>query len=173
MQSNHLILCRPLLLLPSIFPRSGESLDTCILASLSSINFFYSRKTSRCCLDSPFLVLGFPGDSDSKKPEGNAGDLGSFSGFQRSPGEGNGNPLQYFSLENSMDIGAWRTTYRGVAKLEMTERLNSLFWSCSLEIIFRQKTVAILGLTSFAPLFSGITVLLLPVIQCLKAVVES
>ena len=171
MQSNHLILCCPLLFLPSIFPRSGESLDTCNLASLSSITCFYSRKTSRCCLDSPFLVLGFPGDSDSKKPEGNAGDLGSFSGFQRSPGEGN--PLQYSCLENSMDIGAWQTTVHGVAKLEMTERLISFFWSCSLEIIFRQKTVAILGLTSFAPLFSGTMVLLLPVIRCLKAVVES
>ena len=108
-----------------------------------------------------------------KNPPANAGDMASIPGLGRSPGAGSGNPLQYFSLENSMDIGAWRTTDRGVAKLEMTERLNSLFWSCSLEIIFRQKTVAILGLTSFAPLFSGITVLLLPVIQCLKAVVES
>ena len=173
MQSNHLILCRPLLFLPSIFPRSGESLDTCNLASLSSITCFYSRKTSRCCLDSPFLVLGFPGDSDSKKPEGNAGDLGSFSGSGRSLGEGNGNLLQHSCLENSMDRETWLATVHGVAKLEMTERLISFFWSCSLEIIFRQKTVAILGLTSFAPLFSGTTVLLLPVIRCLKTVVES
>ena len=37
----------------------------------------------------------------------NAGDLGSISGLGRSPGEGNGNPLQYSCLENAMDGGAW------------------------------------------------------------------
>jgi len=45
--------------------------------------------------------LGFPGGSDGKPSAWNAGDLGSI------PGEGNGNPLQYSSLENSMDGGAW------------------------------------------------------------------
>ena len=46
----------------------------------------------------------FPGSSDGKESACNAGDLGSFSGSGRSPGEGNGNPLQYSCLENSMDI---------------------------------------------------------------------
>ena len=46
----------------------------------------------------------------------NAGDLGSIPGSGRSPGEGNGNPLQYSCLENSMDGGAWWTTVHGVAK---------------------------------------------------------
>ena len=50
---------------------------------------------------------GFPGGSDSMASACNAGDLGSIPGWGRSPGEGNGNPLQYSCLENSMDRGAW------------------------------------------------------------------
>ena len=46
----------------------------------------------------------------------NAGDPGSIPGSGRSPGEGNGNPLQYACLENSMDGGAWWATVHGVAK---------------------------------------------------------
>ena len=45
-----------------------------------------------------------------------AGDLGSIPGSGRSPGEGNGNPLQYSCLENSMDRGSWQATVYGVAK---------------------------------------------------------
>ena len=46
----------------------------------------------------------------------NAGDLGLIPGLERSPGEGNGNPLQYSWLENSMDRGAWRATVHGVTE---------------------------------------------------------
>ena len=53
------------------------------------------------------LSWGFPGGSDSKASAGNTGDPGSIPGLGRSPGEGNGNPLQYSCLENSMDWGAW------------------------------------------------------------------
>ena len=49
----------------------------------------------------------FPGGSDSKASAYNVGDLGSIPGSGRSPGEGNGNPLQYSCLENPMDGGAW------------------------------------------------------------------
>ena len=45
-----------------------------------------------------------------------SGDTGSIPGLGRSPGEGNGNPLQYSCLENPTDRGAWRTTLHGVAK---------------------------------------------------------
>ena len=45
-----------------------------------------------------------------------AGDTGLIPGLGRSPGEGNGNPLQHLCLENSIDRGAWRTTVYGVAK---------------------------------------------------------
>ena len=48
-----------------------------------------------------------------------AGDLGSIPGSGRSPGEGNGNPLQYSCLENPMDRGAWWATVHGVAELDM------------------------------------------------------
>ena len=47
--------------------------------------------------------LGFPGGSDSKVSACSVGDLGSIPGLGKSPGEGNGNPLQYSCLENSMD----------------------------------------------------------------------
>ena len=50
--------------------------------------------------------MGFPGGSDGKASAHNAGDLGSIPGSGRSPGEGNGNPLQHSYLENTMDRGA-------------------------------------------------------------------
>ena len=53
------------------------------------------------------LLRGFPGGSDGKESACSAGDPGSIPGLGRSPGEGNGNPLQYSCLENSMDKGAW------------------------------------------------------------------
>ena len=49
----------------------------------------------------------FPGGSDGKESAYNAGHPGSVPGLGRSPGEGNGNPLQYCCLENPMDRGAW------------------------------------------------------------------
>ena len=51
--------------------------------------------------------LDFPGGSDGKASVYNVGDLGSIPGSGRSPGEGNGDPLQYSCLENPMDGGAW------------------------------------------------------------------
>ena len=56
------------------------------------------------------------GGSDGKESTCNAGDLGSISGSGRSPGEGNGNPLQYSCLENPMDKGAWWAIVPGVTK---------------------------------------------------------
>ena len=58
----------------------------------------------------------FPGGSDGKVSVYNVGDPGSIPGSGRSPGEGNGNPLQYSCLENSMDRGSWQATVHGVAK---------------------------------------------------------
>ena len=56
---------------------------------------------------SVFLNSGFPGGSEVKASACNAGDPGLIPGSGRSPGEGNGNPLQYSCLENPMDGGAW------------------------------------------------------------------
>ena len=58
----------------------------------------------------------FPGGSDGKASAYSAGDPGLIPGSGRSPGEGNGNPLQYSCLENPMDGGAWLVTVHGVAK---------------------------------------------------------
>ena len=64
------------------------------------------------------LIFGFPGGSDGKASAHNAGDLGSIPGSGRSPGEGNGNPLQHSYLENTMDRGAcWATGHGGHKKV--------------------------------------------------------
>ena len=59
---------------------------------------------------------GFPGGSDGKESACNVRDPGLIPGLGRSPGEGNGSPLQYSCLENSMDRGAWQATVHGAAK---------------------------------------------------------
>ena len=74
------------------------------------------RKNTSC------MILGFSGGSEVKASACNVGDLGSILGSGRSPGEGNGNTLQYSCLENPMDRGAWWAIVHGVAKeLDTTE----------------------------------------------------
>ena len=75
----------------------------------------------------PFLCKGFPGSSDSKESACNAGDPSLISGSGRSPGEGNGYPLLYSDLENSMDRGAWQATVYGLAESDRTERFSLHF----------------------------------------------
>ena len=66
-------------------------------------------------------IKGFPGGSAGKNPSANIGDMGSIPDPGRSPGEGNGNPLQYSCLGNPMDRGAWWATAHGVTKeMDMT-----------------------------------------------------
>ena len=67
-------------------------------------------------------VVGFPGGSDGKESACNAGDPGSILGLGRLPGEGNGYPLLYSCLENSIDRGAWWVTVHGVTELDKTEQ---------------------------------------------------
>ena len=62
------------------------------------------------------LTASKPFSSDGKASACNAGDLGSIPGSGGSPGEGNGNPLQYSCLENPMDGGTWGATVHRVAK---------------------------------------------------------
>ena len=60
--------------------------------------------------------MGYPGGSEIQNLPSNAGDVGLIPGSGRSPGEGNGNPLQYSGLENPMNRGPWQATVHGVAK---------------------------------------------------------
>ena len=76
-----------------------------------------------------------------KNPTAVWGDLGSVPGLGRSPGEGNGYPLQYTVLENSMDRGAWQATVHGGHKeLDMTERLTLFHLSLLLFHIKKKNT---------------------------------
>ena len=68
-----------------------------------------------------YVLNDFPDGSVVKNPPANAGGVGSISGSGRSPGEGNGNPLQYSSLENPMDGGAWQATAHGVTESDTTK----------------------------------------------------
>ena len=61
--------------------------------------------------------MGYPCSSVGKESACNAGDPGLIPGSGRSPGEGNGNPLQYSCLENPMDRGAWQATVHGVTRV--------------------------------------------------------
>ena len=67
-------------------------------------------------MDQLEIIVGFPGGSDDEESACSAGDLGSITGLGRSPGEGNGHPIQYLCLENSMDRGAWWAVVHGDAK---------------------------------------------------------
>ena len=68
---------------------------------------------------------GFPGGSVVDSLPANAEDAGSIPGSGRYPGEGNGNPLQYSCLENTMGRGAWKATVNGVTKSQTLLRDNS------------------------------------------------
>ena len=63
-------------------------------------------------------IYGLPSGSVVKNPPANAEDTGLVPGLGRSPGEGNGNPLQYSCLGNFMDRGTWQATVHGVAKTQ-------------------------------------------------------
>ena len=72
----------------------------------------------------------FPGGSDSKASVYNVGDPGSIPGSGRSAGEGNGNPFQYYCLENPVDRGAWQATVHGGRKESDTSERRSCKFLC-------------------------------------------
>ena len=80
---------------------------------------FLATPTPTLLITYLYQLWGLSGGTVVKNLPANAGDardLGAVFGFGRSPGVGNGNPLQYSCLENSMDRGAWQATVHGVAK---------------------------------------------------------
>ena len=79
-------------------------------------------------------MLKLPRGSDDKESACNAGDLGSIPGLGRYPGEGNGNPLQYSCLENSIDAGAWQASVHEVAKSRTRLRDFSFTFPISLKL---------------------------------------
>ena len=85
-------------------------------------NLGYKNKSHFQILKNPIPIqIYFPGGTEVK----NLPATGSTPGSERSPGEGNGNPLQYSCLGNPMHRGAWRATVCGAAELETTEWLNN------------------------------------------------
>ena len=65
--------------------------------------------------------MGFPGGSAIKNPPANAGDSGLIPGMGRSPGEGNGKPLQYPCLPNPVDRGTWKASVNRAQRVSTTE----------------------------------------------------
>ena len=83
--------------------------------------------------------------SDSKEYACNVGDLGSIPGLGRFPGEGNGNPLKYSFLENSIDRGAWWAIVHGVAKSQI-QVTNTFISLCILILTSYSEIVSVLDL---------------------------
>ena len=94
------------------------------------LKFFSSFKDiSHVGLGPTLITSDFPGGSDGKASAYNAGNLGSIPGLEKSPGEGNSNPLQYSCLENAKDRGSWQATSPWDHKeSDTTERLHFLFF---------------------------------------------
>ena len=84
--------------------------------SASVFLFMTSPAASQIVSCSCHLIPGGAGGKEPACDAGDAGDVGSIPGSERSPGEGNGNPLQYSCLGNPMDRGACRATVHGVTK---------------------------------------------------------
>ena len=100
------------------------------LPSSHTLNHLYARKSSHL-INTSFFSLGFPGGSEVKASACNVGDLGSIPWLGRSPGEGNGNPLQYSCLENPLDAGVWWATVHGVtnSQTRLSDFTFTFFWS--------------------------------------------
>ena len=93
-----------------------ERVNLLFLIINKASSFSCSNRYLSAFKESFYTDLGFPVGSDGKESACSAGDPGSIPGWGRSPGEGNGYPLQYSCLENSMDRGAWWATVHGLMK---------------------------------------------------------
>ena len=100
----------------NIFSQSVACLIILLVLSFTEHMFLIQIKPYLSIRSSPGSSEGLSCGSDGKESTCSVGDLGSISGFERSPGVGNGNILQYSCLENSMDREAWWVTVHGVTK---------------------------------------------------------
>ena len=78
--------------------------------------------------------VDFPGGSVVKNPPASGGDVGFIPGSGRSPGGGNGSPLQYSCLGSPMGRGAWQETVHGVVESDTAKRLNTNNKVCSKDL---------------------------------------
>ena len=121
----------------------------------NSVSFTYlfiwnfSLSGAKNCIYTLLSDVSFPGGSDGKVSACNVGDPGSIPGLGRSPGEGNGNLLQYSCLENSMDWGAWWATVHVVIKSQtwLSDFTSLLMWQ-SLPHCWKRLSLAV---TSSSP----------------------
>ena len=81
--------------------------------------FFLGRESERSSGILPLGLLRWHGGKESTANIGDTGDVGFIPGSGRSPGGGNGNLLQYFCLETSVDGGAWQAAVHGAAKSQI------------------------------------------------------
>ena len=115
-------------------------------------------------------MLGFPGGSDCKESTCNLGDPDSIPGSRSSPGEANGNPLQYSCLENSMDRGARQDTIPGVTKSQtwlsdshthshkfVTKGLSARTWCISMVNNSKQKNELFVWISKETETFSSVS----------------
>ena len=102
---------------------------------MSLVNFFFHK--CYCIFQFHYFYLVFPGDSGIKNLPANAGDVALIPGSGISPGRGNGNPLQYSCLENSMDRGAWWATVYGVTKsqTQLSTHTHTFLFDSFLELL--------------------------------------
>ena len=111
----------------SLFPNNFFSAEAHFPFETKSSSLSWSFTMEMFCTH-PRIVLGFPGGSEVNASACNVGDLGLIPGLGISPGEGNGNLLQYSCLENPMDGRAWWATVHGVAESDTIEWLHSLHY---------------------------------------------
>ena len=100
---------------------SEETLQSKVITLFKKI-FYWS------IVDVYIYTESFPSGSDGKESACNAGDSVSIPGSRGFSGEGNGNPLQYSCLENSMDRGAWQPIVHGITESHITKRLSLSFF---------------------------------------------
>ena len=107
----------------------------------------YSIHGIRSILDS------FPYSSIGKESACSAGGLGLIPGLGRSPGEGNGNPLQYSCLENLLDRGAWQATVHGVARVGHDLVTKPAYYIYILQYIYSMLHISTHSTCTYIPVY--------------------